>query len=340
VAKELDVSAMTVSRSLRHDRTIHPETRARVNEVARRMGYKARTRRPRRNVEQDVATRTLGLLLRHQSLDSAHHDNNLMKMMAGIMAVTDEQGMHMKVHTWHSPNQTGTSESTPELPPHIQDITCQALIAHGDHKEQNLQALAHRVPMVSMGRIYRNLPIDAAVADNIEGIHRLVTHLAELGHRHLAWVGAYYKSTFMEARKAGMIQGCIAHNLEVDREHLFGPEIYQGHRILNGNALLAAADAGATAFICGNDAIALEVIAILEAGGKRVPADISVTGYDAWIHPSKTRLVTTINPNFYEIGKSAARLALQRIAHPTEPPYMTSVRGDLEVGDTTGAVPQ
>jgi LacI family transcriptional regulator len=336
IAKDLNVSATTVSRSLRHDKTIHPETRARVNEAARRLGYKARVRRPRRAAEPDVNTGVLGLLLRHESLDAAHHDSNLMKMMAGIMSVADERNINLKTHTGRLADPERSMDTT-LLPAFFRDGTCRALIAHGDHKPEYLSYLADRAPLVTMGRVYRDLPLDAAIADNVEGVHQLVAHLVALGHRKLSWVGSFYDASFMQARKAGFVQGCLAHNLKLDRYSFFDSEIYQGHDIEDKNSLLRAANAGVTAFVCGNDVIAYAVIQILEAAGKHVPEHVSVTGFDAGLYPQKTRHLTSIDPCFFEIGKKAARLALARQEHAGDQPCVLIVRGKTVIGDTTGS---
>ena len=337
IANELDVSAMTVSRSLRHDGAIAPETRARVNETARRMGYKARVRRPRREAEAATEKPILGLLVRHSSLDKAQHDTSLMKMMAGLMSVADEHKLHLKVHALPAREPRHLDEDNSLMPPMIAEGTCRALIAQGDQDERDLRFLANRLPVVSIGRTYRNLPIDSAVADNVGGVQELVAHLVGLGHRRLAWVGAYYEASFMEERVTGFVKGCLAHGLELHQHSFFGPEIYRKPDISDHQALVVAARAGVTAFVCGNDGIALQVMKILEAAGRRVPDDISVTGFDAASATYGHLRLTSVDPHFFEIGQAAARLALQRCSHPLSQPGVMGVRGKLVVGDTTSS---
>ena len=72
----------------------------------------------------------------------------------------------------------------------------------------------------------------------------------------------------------------------------------------------------------------------MQGAGKRVPEEISVTGFDAW-SDSTRRKMTSIDPHFFEIGQIAAQLALQRMAHPMRQPSVVSVRGELVIGTTT-----
>ena len=339
IADELELSTATVSRSLRQDRLINPETRARVNEAARRLGYTGRVRRQRRPVERDKSSNVLGLLVRHSSLQAAQYDSNLMKMMAGIMAVSDEHGMHVKVHAHSSKDRMAMAEDPSLIPSMVEEGSCQALIAHGDQDERDLRYLANRMSVVSMGRIYRDLPIDSAIADNVEGGHKLVDHLVDLGHRKLAWVGGYYSATFLDERQTGFMKGCLTRGIALNGQAYFGPEIYNKPDIQDTEALLAAVRSGVTAFVCGNDGIAQKVIRVLEDAGKRVPREVSVTGFDAALRTEDNRPLTSIDPSFFEIGKIAARLALQRVAHPVDKPCIVTVRGEMVIGATTAPPP-
>lgn len=339
IADALDVSAATVSRSLRHDTLINPETRARVNEAAIRMGYQTRLRRPRRVVEDKTSTQTLGLLMRHNSPDSMRHDMNLMKMMSGIMAVTDANRALLQMHTIGLEEQRHMAEDPSTVPPIAQQGVCQAFIVHGEQDERDIAFLAQHAPVVSMGRHYRTLPIDAVVGDNIEGVRTMVSHLVELGHRHLAWAGTGLSASFMQARQAGFIQGCIEHQLDFDPHHLFGPNIYKEEHVHAENGLIAALEAGVTGFVCGNDHIARRMIKVLESVGRRVPDDVSIVAFDASSNANDPQRLTGIDPHFFEIGQLAAQLAIQRIAHSSSQPCIMSVRGEFVLGNSTASAP-
>ncbi len=341
IAAHLDVSATTVSRSLRQDPLIHPETRARVNEVAERLGYKVRMRRPRRSDKPKPQKSALGLLLRATSLARAQQDQNIMQMMTGVMAVTDGSGMVVTIHTIRYDEQGHMAEDEEAIPTMIRDGVCQAVIAHGPQDERDIAFIAERMPVVSMGRIYRDAPADAVVANNVEGVRGLVDHLVGLGHRRLAWVSGDYEASFLEARQAGFLQGCLSHGLKLQEQRFFGPEIYNphNHNMEDKQAVLAAAESGTTAFVCGNDLIAFKLIEVLEAGGYRVPAEVSVTGFDASEQPVAGRRLTSVDPQFFEIGQAAARLAIQRITEPVGEPLIISVRSKSVFGETTAPPP-
>ncbi len=74
------------------------------------------------------------------------------------------------------------------------------------------------------------------------------------------------------------------------------------------------------AFVCANDFLALNMLSALKQMGLSVPGDVMLTGFDgvpqsAVIEPS---LTTAQIPNT-EIGRMAAEVLLDRIAHPDRP---------------------
>lgn len=332
IARELNLSAATVSRSLRQDQLIRPETRARVNATALRMGYTRRSRRPEK--EKAVpAQLTLGLLLRYKDYRRMQKDRNLVNMMAGIMAAVDLHHMRLQVH--NLPGLDAGGMSSGDIPPMVQDGTCQAYIVHGNHHEEDLAFLVDRAPVVSMGRQFRHLPLDASVADNVGGMQDMVSHLVSMGHRQLAWVGAHYGSSFMTARQAGFVQGCLSEGLLVRPEHFFGPEIYVEKLPRNAASLLQALDSGVTALVCGNDAVAGGVIQVLQEHGVKVPQDVSVTGFDATENTHAGLRLTTVDPHFFEIGEAAAQLALLRLKSASGQARAVTVRSSLVPGGSS-----
>ena len=68
-----------------------------------------------------------------------------------------------------------------------------------------------------------------------------------------------------------------------------------------------------TGIVCYNDQIAADVIRALEELGKKVPEDISVTGYDNSIMTGGNLSLTTIAHPQEKLGEMAAELILEKI---------------------------
>ena len=70
--------------------------------------------------------------------------------------------------------------------------------------------------------------------------------------------------------------------------------------------------------VCYNDQIAVDVIRALKELGKRVPEDISVTGYDNSFMAAGDLKLTTIAHPQEKLGEMAAELLLEKIREVPE----------------------
>lgn len=345
IADDLQLSKATVSRSLRNDPFILPQTRAKVHATAVRLGYQGRPRDLRRErngeapKERPATTThgTLGLLFPGASLNhqvQARHDLNFVQLMHGVMAEAERSGKLLMVQTI-LPSREGLLEENPsEVPPMIREGVCQALIVRGSLHPDDIAFLARHLPVVTIGRVYHESAVDAVVPDSVGGVRTLVNELVQLGHRRMVWVGANYMASFLEERQAGFVTGCLHNGLNLAEQRFLGPEIYVNRRIGAGEPLLQAIRDGATAMVCANDSIASEVIGALENSGLQVPDDVSVTGFDAVQLTESERQITSIDPHFIELGRAAVRLAAQRLNQSASPPYVTTVRSKFVPGNT------
>lgn len=338
IAEELDVSPATVSRSLRNDPLIHPETRKRVNETALRLGYRGSSGRKRRD-GRNTKRGALGLLLHADTIGNARHDQNLVQMMEGIMAAAEKHGFLFNVHTIPRDEGRYMEDDPTAVPSLIRDDVCQAVILRGAHDARNVAYIAGRVPVVSLNRIYRGLKLDAVVSDDVEGVRALVTRLIDLGHRRMAWVSGHTVTAFYEARQAGFVMGCLGGGLDLHEQRFFGPEIFKDRLLHSTDGILDAVRGGATALVCANDILARQVIDVLEKEGLRVPENVSVTGFDA-LPPSlmDDRQLTSVNPHFFEMGYAAVRLVMQRLSEPDMHPQTLVVGSEIVPGETIAPV--
>ncbi len=260
-----------------------------------------------------------------------------MRMLQGMTAATDDVDARLTVHTVRAHD---LDEQTPaRLPKSLRGSACDAAVLEGRHDPAMVRDLARRVPLVSCAFLYDPVAHDAVLADNLEGVRMVVDHLMPLGHRRLAWVGEHHDATFSEQRRAGFIEGCLRHGLLPPREDLMGRSIFHGRDDIDGRVLREAVQRGVTAFVCVNDRVAGLVIRSLEEAGLSVPADASVTGFDAMhIADLQARRITSIDPQFVEMGRACIDLVMRRLRQPASRPLRVSVSGELVIGNSSGPV--
>jgi len=154
--------------------------------------------------------------------------------------------------------------------------------------------------------------------DYIKSGEEAAAHLWEKGHRR---IGIFYQKDFLVKtnRMKGVLDFLGRQGAPVRSSWIVG---------FNGQGPTSEATPASerffrnakdlpSAFICGNDEDALRLIEAAERQGLRVPADLSVVGFDNsdLARLEKISLTSVDHPSF-EIGERAAKILLDKIYHP------------------------
>jgi LacI family transcriptional regulator len=130
-------------------------------------------------------------------------------------------------------------------------------------------------PLVFFGRLAQ-LTLPSVSSDDHRGAYMVAQHLVALGHKRIAYLG-FSRSRRDEERRGG-IRACLAANgLSLTEFEGHSPSAPEGER-LSSSIMLGAARPDA--LICYNDLMALGFMKEAQTLGFRLPADISVTGFD------------------------------------------------------------
>ncbi len=153
-----------------------------------------------------------------------------------------------------------------------------------------------------------------AAVDNRAAAQDMVAHLAQLGHRHIAFLsGPLERSDRARSRLAGARQR--ARQLKLNRVAHYEMATHTTADQALVAELMRSADRPSALF-CSNDLLAMDVIATLKALGHNVPDDISVAGFDGIRYGvSMSPSLASIEAPGFEIGRVACHLLLQQIEH-------------------------
>ncbi|MGH3627246.1 MAG: LacI family DNA-binding transcriptional regulator, partial [Sciscionella sp.] len=172
-----------------------------------------------------------------------------------------------------------------------------------------------QIPTVLLDRLVEDAPLDQIAAENVQGTSMLTAHLAALGHRRIALLGAASGSTGTE-RELGYRLGLGRAKLVWDG----GLVLAGGSTVEQASATLEAALRGEdppTAVIAGNNVMLRGALLLAKHRDLRVGTDLAILGYDEvdWaelIDPPLTTMQTPVAA----LGATAVRMLLQRIATP------------------------
>jgi len=193
------------------------------------------------------------------------------------------------------------------------------LVTPVDPDGDRLAALPGRgVPVVLLDRAQHGGFDGCSVSvDDVEGGDLAVSHLIELGHRRIAFVGGPLAIVQVRERLEGAHQALAGADLppdaltEIITESLTVTEGRRAGERITGTP----ARRRPTAVFCANDLLALGLLQQLTELGVAVPDDIAIVGYDDIEFAAAAAVpLTSVRQPRHLLGKTAAELLLQEDA--------------------------
>ncbi|HVP55701.1 MAG TPA: LacI family DNA-binding transcriptional regulator [Candidatus Eisenbacteria bacterium] len=200
------------------------------------------------------------------------------------------------------------------------------------------------VPVVTVSGHNEVSGVTNVEIDHDKAAELALRHLAQLGHRQLAFIKGQQFSSDTELRWTAIARAAQKLGLPIAAElvtQLVGdtasPEL--GYKVTRK---LIATRKPFTALFAFNDISAIGAIHALDEAGLRVPQEVSVVGFDdiqsaAFQRPA----LTTVRQPLRKMGKIAAETLLRRINSKEPESKSTSVvvEPELVVRETTGPAP-
>ena len=314
IARGSGLSLSTVSLVLNDKPGLPLETRLKVMNVARQLGYPVRST----PIPRPTSLSTIGMLVKRSLGDEAPPSTNIFfsHVIAGIEAACRRENISMM----YSSLLVDEHNNSLEIPRLINENGIEGLLLVGNFVDERLSAalLQRNIPTVLVDAYCCTSQYDSVVTDNQEGAYKAVEYLVQKGHRHIAFLGSFADTRLsFRYRREGYNQaladfgipdryyGDCAHN---DREAI----VATTRSLLNENPQI-------TAILGCNDQVSLiSMHGILEVG-KRVPNDISIIGFD---NSSNADIsippLTTMNIDKISMGRLAVQLLMNRAENPDQ----------------------
>ncbi len=327
VARLAGVSTATVSRCLNTPDRVVEQTRTRVMQVVRELGYApnfgARAMAAKR-------TNTFGAII--PTMENAI-------FARGIQAFQEELGRHGITLL------VASSSYRPDL----EDEQVRALVARGadalllighERSRDTYDFLERRhVPFLISWVYDAEKPYTSIGFDNRGAMRALAERVFSFGHQRIGLISAPRAANDRaRERYKGIAEAMDA--LRLDPAELI--VIETPYSIENGRRAfeqMMHADPRPTVVMCGNDVLAAGAMAAARSLGLKVPEDVSITGFDdIEIAQLVSPTMTTVHVPHREMGREAARLL---IAMRDDQGARDSVRLETEIRirDSLGPAP-
>lgn len=173
--------------------------------------------------------------------------------------------------------------------------------------------------------------ISSVREDSFEGARQAVHHLAELGHRRIAFAH-WHRTDLNPWRQMGYRQGLRDAKLPRRRTWEIATELTSSGAEQVAQALLDLAPRP-TALLAFNNSLARLLLEVLAKRGVRVPEDLSVMGGGGEEVPG----LTCYQADWYGLGQRGMQLLLRSVKAADAPPEHQLFPYHLQRGTTTAA---
>jgi LacI family transcriptional regulator len=285
VAVEAGVDASVVSRVLSGDSrlSVRAETRQRVLDAASRLDY-----RPNAAARTLKTTRTMAIGL------LAPDVINYAPIAKGADERAREAGYTLFVA------QGGASDLLVGMHGRIDGV----LIGIGVEESPRVRDITRALPAVFVNRRGPSGVPSITVDDELGGA-LAARHLVELGHRRIGHIGGPLEAQTAQRRLRGYLGALAEAGIDANRDWIVHASFDEagGHA---GAALLLAGVPRPTGIFVSNVRAAIGAMAAARALGLRIPADVSIVGFDdTTFAPYLDPPLTTIRTALVEMGRQA-----------------------------------
>ncbi len=322
VARQSGVSYQTVSRVVNNHPYVAEATRQRVLKVIQELGYYPN------KAAKSLATQrshTIAII----SYGMAYYGPS--QMLINIESAAKNAGYDLIFSMVSHPTSEDFRAAFDSLAGWQVDGVVAITPVTGCSSDE-LHSLLGDTPLVQIDTcLGQNAP--SIVIDQGYGSALITRHLLELGHTQIAaisgplnWYGAQARHTAWQQtlHDAGIAPGP---SLEGDWTSASG--YHAALALLEGREPF-------TALVAGNDQMALGAIRALRQRGRRVPQDISITGFDnipeaAYFDPP----LTTVWQDFSMVGQRSVEMLIERIREPLGSPEQRVLYPRLLIREST-----
>lgn len=303
VAERAGVSKTTVSYVINDVKKVSPETRMRVKEAIQELSYE-----PDFTAISLTKSRSqlIGIVLPlvNESIATIMEENTYFsEMISAIEKVARENGFDILL----------TGLSAPEdYRPWVQKRRLDGLLFLGIFPESiYVEMRSMEIPAILIDTYEKHTGSYPYVnIDDEKGGYLAAKHLLDLGHRNIAFVTTGLNNPVEENRYHGYLRAFrdqrvkAPESITAESVHSFGCGYATAEKLLQTEAY--------SAVICTSDITALGMMRAVHDAGKRVPQDLSITGFDD-IHISRyvTPSLTTIRQHIRTKGSLAAEKLIE-----------------------------
>ncbi len=329
IARYLSISVSTVSRALMDDRNVRKETREKVLEAARILGYKPN---PVATNLKYGHTNTVGVIVPEMVTPFAS------TVINGIRSVLYGNGI--KVIVADSGEDPDRERENLRLMEHFMvDGIIVSMCSYKKNKEDYIRLLEADLPMVFYDRIPHGLEVPQVIVDDYRKSFFLVEKMILGGRKrivHIQGPDDIYNSV---ERARGYRDALAKYKIPYDEDTM----VIKAGMTFEAGAEVADRLVGSgiqfDAVFAFTDTLAIGVMNRLRELGKKIPEEVAVASFSGTelstiVYPK----LTTVEPPLLQMGEKAAELILEKIKNPACPNRTEVVNAEIRMRESSGNI--
>lgn len=323
IAQKLALSSATVSRALQDNPLINKKTRTRVQEAARKLGYRHNTFASSLRKQK---TNTIGIIVHELK------SNFITSVLSGIEKVTSEAGYDLIIA--HSSESFKKEEANALNLFHKRVDGLIASLSFDTTGLEHFKPFQERgIPVVFFDRVEEGSEGTNVIIDNYKCGYQATKHLIDQGCSRIVLVTASLKRNVYAQRQKGYKDALFDNDIPFNEDYLLIKDLSEQGGIEAARQILQMSPLPDGAFVT-NDFSAAVFMQVLKDNGVRIPEDIAVVGFNndaigKIIEPQ----LTTIDYPGAEMGEIAARNLINHLKGITNIKHTNTIviRSDLIV---------
>jgi LacI family transcriptional regulator len=318
VAKRAGVSISTVSNVINKNKYVSEELVRRVNAAVQELEYSAN---PIAQKMKFKHTKTIGVItadlcgLFYPYILKGMYD--VLNSKGYRLIVMDSEGIHDHFGSIKKLQEGITSLIQDRVDGIVfSSIVPEEMEASIIYDVMKIPSLKKNTGFVCVEKDLSKYGIDSVYADSVRGAEIAVSHLIDIGCRHIGHITGPIFFTIAQDRIIGYKNAMKRNGFEVDDARMIANGDYTHKSGYLAMKQLLQKMPGIDGVFTANDQMSVGALKALSEAGKRIPEDVKIIGYDdVFISSVLEPSLSTIHIQKHFMGKRAAELLLKQIEH-------------------------
>lgn len=304
IAKHLSISATTVSRGLKDHPAINKNTRKKIVEAAKQLGYRSNTFA---SSLRSKKTYTIGVIV--PRLNSYF----MSSVLAGMEDAASREGYNLIISQSLENAEKEVANAHTMFNKRVDGLLVS--LAYDTKDIHHFDPFFKKgIPVVFFDRIYPHIDSTSIVIDNYKAAYDVTKHLIEQGCKRIMHLGGNILRNVYADRLKGYKHALRDHDIPLDEKKLLYISNLSEQAGTKAAELILKMSSRPDAVFSANDTAAVFCMMKLKEAGIRIPTDIAFAGFNndpisKIIEPN----LTTVNYAGYDVGEAAVTTLINHL---------------------------